>query len=174
MNLPFIYGRCKPITGRKPWKEQRVKMIPPEDIKEERGRLSITTIEDAGAAQKQKKKTRKVNCVVHAAAFLRLKRGGRPQLLTPLVILACPIPKSSLISLLANRANIQNGVKSESSCEVKKYVNASLRLDWNLWFIIFVFRCSQSLKMAAWDEHLYFGAKSTVISHFFGECYIVK
>ena len=55
-------------------------MIPPEDIKEERGRLSITTIEDAGATQKQKK-TRKVNSVVHAAAFLRLKRGGRPQLL---------------------------------------------------------------------------------------------
>ena len=88
----------------------------------------------------------------------------------PLVILACPIPKSSLISLMANRANIRNDVKSESSCEVKKYVNASLRLDWNLWFIIFVYRCSQSLKMAAWDEHFDFGAKSTVISHFFGEC----
>ena len=137
-----------------------------------RGKRKIVYHDNRGRRRcpKAKKKTRKVNCVVHAAAFLRLKRGGRPQLLTPLVILACPIPKSSLISLMANRANIQNGVKSESSCEVKKYVNASLRLDWNLWFIIFVYRCSQSLKMAAWDEHFDFGAKSTVISHFFGEC----
>ena len=67
-------------------------------------------------------------------------------------------------------ANIPVGVKSERNFwgQISINLNPSLRLDWDLWFIIFVFTCKQSLKMAAWDENFHFGPKSTQ-SHFFGQ-----
>ena len=71
---------------------------------------------------------------------------------------------------LIHWANIPDGVKSESNFwgQISKNRNPFLRLDWDLWFIIFLFTCKQSLKMAVWDENFHFGLKSNQ-SHFFGQ-----